>query len=63
MKKEKIKDIAERAIKTYAQSLLGFLSVGLALSDIDWLHALSVATVSALISVLTNIIGGKQGEN
>ena len=63
MNKEKIKDIAERAIKTYVQSLLGFLSVGMALSEIDWLHALSVATVSALISILTNIIGGKQSEN
>lgn len=52
-----IKAAAVRAVKTLAQALLGGIAVGMALSDIDWLHLVSVAVVAALISILTSLAG------
>ena len=50
------KDLAERAVKTFCQSLI---AVGLAgatdLLSVDWLNALSVAGLATLISVLMSI--------
>lgn len=47
-----------RAVKTFAQTLLGFLAVGLAISDINWANALSVSAVAMLFSILTSIVTG-----
>lgn len=47
-----------RAIKTFAQTALGFITVGLAFSDIDWLTVLSVAGVSMIYSILTSMVTG-----
>ena len=55
--KKWIKAAAVRAVKTLAQALLGGIAVGMALSDIDWLHLVSVAVVAALISILTSLAG------
>lgn len=50
------KGAAERAIKTLAQTLGGYLVVGVTgILDLDWTGALSVAGASALASVLTSI--------
>lgn len=57
-----IKDMAERAIKTFAQVLLGFIGAGVAFGDIDWTHALSVAGVAVLASILTSIASYNIGE-
>lgn len=46
-----------RAIKTFAQTLLGFMAVGLAISEIPWGYALSVSTVALIASLLTSIAG------
>lgn len=46
-----------RAIKTFAQTFLGFIVVGAAMSDIPWLYALSVSTVALIASLLTSIAG------
>lgn len=46
-----------RAVKTFAQSLGGFITVGLAMSDINWKLALSVATAATIYSVITSITG------
>lgn len=46
-----------RAIKTFAQTLLGFMAVGLAMSEIQWGYALSVSTVALIASLLTSIAG------
>ena len=46
-----------RAIKTFAQSLLGFMVVGLSISEISWGYALSVSTVALIASLLTSIAG------
>ena len=47
---------AERAVKTFAQTLVGYFVVGTTgLLDLDWVTALSVASAAALASVLTSI--------
>lgn len=46
-----------RSIKTFAQTMLGSITVGLAVKDIDWFTALSVSTVAAICSILTSIAG------
>lgn len=47
-----------RAIKTFAQTALGFITVGAMFSEIDWMKMLSVAGVAAVYSVLTSIVTG-----
>lgn len=56
-------DMAERAIKTFAQTLLGFVAVqGAAFADIDWATALSVSGVATLASLLTSVASYKVGD-
>ena len=46
----------ERAVRTFAQSLLATLSVaGVGVVDADWGQALSVAAMAAVLSVLTSV--------
>ena len=51
------KAAAIRAVKTLAQALLGGIAVGMAMSDIDWKHLISVAIVATIISLLTSLAG------
>ncbi|MCM6774989.1 holin [Nocardia sp. CDC159] len=46
---------AERALKTFAQALLALITIGAALTDIDWPTTLSVSATAALMSVLSSI--------
>ena len=46
-----------RAIRTWAQTALGLMTVRAALSEIDWAYVASVATVSAIYSLLTSVAG------
>lgn len=46
-----------RAIRTFAQTACGLLTVGLAMNEIEWLQVLSVATVAAIYSILTSMAG------
>ena len=47
---------AERAIKTFAQALLGVIMGGASgLLDVDWVAALSVAGLATVGSVLTSL--------
>ena len=48
---------AIRAVRTFAQTACGLLTVGLAIDEIEWLQVLSVATVAAIYSVLTSMAG------
>lgn len=57
MNKELIKAIFVRALKTFCQTFGGFITVGLALNEIDWLRALSVSVVAFVYSVVTNLGG------
>lgn len=64
--KEFIRAAGIRALRTFAQTFLGFVAVGAAISEVLWLRALSVSVVAALLSVLTSIATGlpevEQGE-
>lgn len=46
-----------RAIKTVAQTALSLISVGAALSDIDWMMVASVSVVAGIYSLLTSVAG------
>ena len=47
---------AERAVKTFAQALVAVIGVGaVGLLDVDWLGALSSATLATVVSLLTSI--------
>ena len=47
---------SERAIKTFAQALLGVLTGGATgVLDVDWPGALSAAALATLVSLLTSI--------
>lgn len=55
MNKEFFKDAAVRAIKTFCQTLIGGITVGSALSEVNWTTITSVAAVAAIMSVLTSL--------
>lgn len=58
-----LKDTVERAVKTFAQSLVASLAVGTGLLDVDWLNALSIAGLATIISVLTSVGSGYVGDD
>jgi hypothetical protein len=56
------KSTLERAIKSFAQSLLAVLGVGqVGVLDVAWTTALSAAAMAGLLSVLTSIASSKIG--
>lgn len=48
-------DLAERAVKTFAQALLGVFVAGVTIMSVDWVDALAIGATAALISVLTSV--------
>lgn len=46
-----------RALKTFAQTAVGMITVGAAIADIDWALVGSVSAVAAIASLLTSIVG------
>lgn len=62
----KLPAVMERAVKTFAQTLVAVIGVGATeLADVDWWQALSAAVLAALLSVLTSAaswrLGGEPG--
>ncbi|ANA49622.1 holin [Lactococcus garvieae] len=58
-----LKDTAERAVKTFSQSLAAVLAAGATgILDVDWMNALSVSLLATLVSVLTSLGSGTFGE-
>ena len=47
-----------RAIRTFAQTFVAFLTVGASMADIDWKLASSVSVVAMIASILTSIATG-----
>lgn len=45
-----------RMLRTMAQVALGMITVGMTLSEIDWINVLSVSAVAAIYSFLTSVI-------
>ena len=56
--KEWIKAALIRAIRTCAQTFVGFIAVGAALEEIQWLRALSVSGAACVLSILTSLATG-----
>ena len=52
-----IKAAGIRAIKTIAQTALGMLTIGAAISQVDWQNVASVALVAGIYSLLTSLAG------
>lgn len=46
-----------RALKTFAQTAVSMLTVGQAFLEVNWINVLSVAGVSAVVSMLTSLGG------
>lgn len=47
----------ERAVKTFAQTMLASISVGaVGLLDVDWLNALSISALALVMSLLTSVL-------
>ena len=55
--KKWIKAAGIRAIKTFAQTFASFITVGLAVCQIDWKYAVSCAFVAGVYSLATSIAG------
>lgn len=46
-----------RALKTVAQTALGFITVGMAVNEVDWKNIASVAIVAGIYSLITSLAG------
>ena len=55
--KEWIKAAGIRALKTFAQTMVGTIAVGAAFNEVEWLRALSVSGVACVLSLLTSLAG------
>ena len=55
--KDWLKASSVRAIKTFAQTMLSMISVGVAISEIDWKYIASCSVVAFISSILTSIAG------
>jgi hypothetical protein len=51
-----VEDALERAVKTFAQGLLGFFIGDATVLNIHWNAALAVSATMALTSVLTSVV-------
>lgn len=55
--KDWIKAAGIRAIKTVAQTAVGMITIGAAMSEINWLYVGSVSLTAGILSLLTSIAG------
>ena len=55
--KEWFKAALVRAVKTFAQTAGASITVGAAMSEVDWLRVLSVSGVAFILSMLTSLGG------
>lgn len=55
--KEWLKAALVRAVKTFAQTAGASITVGAAMSEVDWLRVLSVSGVAFILSMLTSLGG------
>lgn len=44
-----------RALRTFAQSLIATIPVGIAINEVGWAEALGIAATAAVLSVLTSL--------
>jgi len=51
-----LKSAVIRAIRTFAQSALSFITVGMAMQEINWNMVISISFVAAIYSILTSVV-------
>ena len=52
-----LKSAGIRALKTMAQTAVAMLTVGQAVTEVDWINLLSISATAGIISLLTSIGG------
>lgn len=57
MSKEWLKCAFVRAVKTMAQTMVSLITVGQALTEVDWMTTISVSVTAGILSILTSIAG------
>lgn len=57
MTKEWFKAAGIRAVKTMAQTAVSLITVGSALTDMNWITIGSVSLVAGIVSILTSLAG------
>lgn len=64
MKNKKwLKAACIRATKTMAQTALSMLTIGQAVTDVNWVNVVSISVTAGVISVLTSIVGLPEVDN
>lgn len=64
MKNKKwLKAACIRATKTMAQTAASMLTIGQAVSDVNWVNVVSISVTAGVISVLTSIVGLPEVDN
>lgn len=61
--KEWLKASSVRAVKTFAQTMLSMITVGMAISEVDWGYVASCSAVAFFCSILTSIAGLPELDN
>lgn len=56
-------DLLERSVATFAEAMLGFMTVGMAINEINWIMALSVSTVAVIITICKCLIKTKPSDS
>ena len=46
-----------RAVRTFFQTFAGFIAVGAAMSEVEWIKGLSVSGVAFILSIVTSLFG------
>ena len=49
---------AVRAVRTFCQTFVGFIGVGAALSEVNWIQGLSVSGAAFVLSLITSFATG-----
>lgn len=55
--------LAERAVKTFAQSLLAGIGAAAMFAEVDWKTALNAAALAAVASVVTSVMSTRAGSD
>ena len=56
MDKEFWKDTGYRVAWTFAEAMLGCMTIGQAITEINWLHALSISAVAGIATFLKQVV-------
>lgn len=53
--KNGIKVLSIKIVKTMAETALSFITVGMAINEVNWSHILSVTVVAGVYTLLVNV--------